>query len=441
MAHGARPAPRTVLEALIRHRNWSRQDFCDAFTRTAGQLGLDASVSPQHAGRWVAGRLKGMPYPAQARVLEHMFNVEAERLLASADHDPNRGPAAALSPMRWPIDPDQEITMAAEESARFAEFAEQTNIGPHTLEQFTADIKRIVTVYPNRPVYPLFVELRSLRDRAFQKLEGRQFPDQSRDLYLVAGVVGGMLANASFDLGRFDAAETQARTAFLCAELAGSNWLRAWIRGTQALIAYWEERPMAAVRLAEDGRRYTPESGTALVRLVSIQARAHGMLRDAKGVDAALGTAEAARGAVEADDDPGGMMAFPIAKQHMYASTARLWLGAADAARQAEGDASKAVRSYKADEREHRRLGELSLARLDVAAALLATNQVDGLLPEVRAVLRTAEDRPTDSVTRRLRQLDAALSRPRYGDNAVVQSLRDEMRSAIGLGARPAVSG
>lgn len=68
--------------------------------------------------------------------------------------------------------------MAVEESARFAEFAEQTNIGPHTLEQFTADIRRIVTVYPNRPIYPLFVELRSLRDRAFQKFEGRQFPDQ-----------------------------------------------------------------------------------------------------------------------------------------------------------------------------------------------------------------------------------------------------------------------
>jgi hypothetical protein len=440
MAHGARPAPRTVLEALVRQRNWSRQDFCDAFTQTAGQLGLGASVSPQHAGRWMAGSLKGMPYPAQARVLEHMFHVDAEHLLAIADHGPHGGSRGAPS-ARWPIDPDQEITMAAEESARFAEFAEQTNVGPHTLDQFSADITRIVAVYPNRPVYPLFVELRSLRDRAFQKLEGRQFPDQSRDLYLVAGVVGGVLANASFDLGRLDAAETQARTAFLCAELAGSNWLRAWIRGTQALIAYWEERPMAAVRLAEDGRRYTPESGTALVRLASIQARAHGMLRDAKGVDVALRTAESARSAVTVEDDPGGMMAFPVAKQHMYASTARLWLGAVDAARQAERDASQSVRSYEAADSDHRRLGELSLARLDVAAAHLATNQVDGLLPEVRAVLRTVEERPTDSVTRRLRQLDAALSRPRYGDNVVVQSLRDEMRSAIGLGARPAVSG
>ena len=112
-----------------------------------------------------------------------------------------------------------------------------------------------------------------------------------------------------------DAAQTQARTAFLCAELAGSNWLRAWIRGTQALVAYWDERPLAAIRLAEDGERHVPESGTAAVRLASIAARAHGMMRDNHAVDAALGRAEDARAAITSDDDPGGMMAFPVAKQ------------------------------------------------------------------------------------------------------------------------------
>jgi hypothetical protein len=121
----------------------------------------------------------------------------------------------------------REVAMAASESARFGQFAEQSNVGPHTLEQFRADLARIVTTYPNRPVYPLFVELRALRTRAFELLEGRQYPEQSRELYLVAGALCGVLANASFDLGWLPAAETQARTAFLCAELAGHNALRA----------------------------------------------------------------------------------------------------------------------------------------------------------------------------------------------------------------------
>lgn len=110
-----------------------------------------------------------------------------------------------------------------------------------------------MTSYPNRPVGPLFREVRALRDRAFEFLEGRQPPQYTRDLYVAADVLCGVLANASFDLGRYDAAETQARTAFMCGELAGHNGLRAWVRGLQALIAYWDGRPHDAVRLAEAG--------------------------------------------------------------------------------------------------------------------------------------------------------------------------------------------
>ena len=160
----------------------------------------------------------------------------------------------------------QEVEVAARESARFAQFVEASNVGPHTLEQFAEDITRIVTVYPNCAVYPLFVGLRELRDRAFGLIEGRQYPNQTRELYLVTGTICGVLSNASSDLGHLPAARTQARTAFLCAEMAGHNALRAWIRGTQALIAYWDDRPAEAVDLARDGYSYPPENGTAAVR-------------------------------------------------------------------------------------------------------------------------------------------------------------------------------
>jgi len=265
-----------LLEALVRQRRWSHQDFCDAYEEAAREIGLSLTVSPQHAGRWMGGKLKGLPYPSQRRVLEHLFGVDVARLFGPAGIELMKSDVVRGGPtdLGRPSNPNEEISMAADEAARIAQFAEQTNVGPHTLEQFQADVGRIVTQYPNRPVYPLFVELRTLRTRAFEKLEGRQFPTQTKDLYLITGVLCGVLANASFDLGRLDAAETQARTAFLCAELSGCNWLRAWIRGTQALIAYWDDRPLAAVQLAEDGRQYVPELGTALVRLAAIEARA-----------------------------------------------------------------------------------------------------------------------------------------------------------------------
>lgn len=69
-----------------------------------------------------------------------------------------------------------------------------------------------------------------------------------RELYYTAAA----LSSASFDLGNFAAAETHA---------ALSSWLRNWlvttgyggrIRGTQALIAYWDDRPAPACAQGAD---------------------------------------------------------------------------------------------------------------------------------------------------------------------------------------------
>jgi hypothetical protein len=335
----------------------------------------------------------------------------------------------------------REVVMAAAESARFGQFAEQSNVGPHTLEQFRADLARIVTTYPNRPVYPIFVELRALRNRAFELLEGRQYPEQSRELYLVAGVLCGVLANASFDLGWLPAAETQARTAFLCAELAGNNALRAWVRGTQSLVAYWDERPRAAVELAADGWRYVPETGTARVRLASIEARAHARLRDQRATENALARAEQARDEVRGADDPGGMLAFPLAKQSYCAATARLWLGGRDSYADAERNAIHAVELYEVDPPEQRRLGELCLARLDLAAARLGRDDLDGATEQLQDVLAIAAQRRIESVARRLDQVGRALQRPRYQTCALALDLHDQIRCFTRASAPPALPG
>jgi hypothetical protein len=335
---------------------------------------------------------------------------------------------------------EEEIDMAASEAARFARAIEQTNIGPHSVEQFFSDIRRVAAVYPNRPVYPTFVEIRQLSLRAFEKLEGRQFPEQSLDLYLVAGTLCGLQANACFDLGHLEAARTQARTGYLCAELAGSNWLRVWLRGMQSLIAYWNDDPLQAIALAEDGLKLVPERGTAAVRLAAIQARAYGRIHDAAGVRAALHTATQARESVQQQDDPGGMMSFPQAKQHLYAATAGLWLGDAAAIRQARKEAELAIEQYEQDPPEYRRLGELNLARLDLATARIALGDVEGMTEQVRLVLGVAGRRPTDSVARRLRQVAEALGRPRFVSQPVVQSLREEIAAYTKRTAIPAIS-
>lgn len=55
------------------------------------------------------------------------------------------------------------------------------------------------------------------RDRGFALLENHQYPRQSADLYAAAGYLCGLLAWMSSDLGQLHNADTQGRTAWLCA--------------------------------------------------------------------------------------------------------------------------------------------------------------------------------------------------------------------------------
>lgn len=441
--------PRTRLEQLVRQLRRTQGEFQQDFARTADQLGERLDMSARQVTRWMAGQVDSLPHAAACRVLEKMFGESAERLFGPPDPVSRREvatvgvaqpPLVSAEPVENLIT-EREVTMAAAESARFGQFAEQSNVGPHTLEQFHADLTRIVTTYPNRPVYPLFAELRELRNRAFELLDGRQHPQQSRELYLVTGVLCGVLANASFDLGWLHAAETQARTAFLCAELAGNNALRAWVRGTQSLVAYWDERPRAAVELAADGWRYVPETGTARVRLAAIEARAQARLRDRRATEDALARADQARAEVRGPDDPGGMLAFPLGKQSYCAATARLWLGGQDGYADAERDAVHAVDLYAADPPEQRRLGELCLARLDLAAARLGRDDLDGAADQLRDVLAIATQRRIESVMRRLHQVGRTLQRPKYQTCALALDLHDQIHSFNRISARPALPG
>ncbi|MBG0825786.1 XRE family transcriptional regulator [Planomonospora sp. ID91781] len=330
---------------------------------------------------------------------------------------------------------------AARESADFIGRAEQTNVGSHTLEQLRDDITRIVTTYPHRPVAPTFTEVLHLRNRAFELLEGRQYPGQTRELHLIAGVLCDILANASFDLGHLAAAQTQARAARLCAELADNNWLLSWVGGTQSLIAYWGNRPADAVALARSVWDHTPETGTVRVRLAALEARAHARLRDTSAADEALRRAEQAREQVRGDDEFGGMLSFPEGKESFYASTCQLWLGDVEAHRYREAErlAAAAVGWYEAAPPERRRIGEQCLAMLDLAAARLARGDLDGTVEVTQEVLSMGARRRTDSVAQRLQQLGTQLARPAHQNAPLALALREEIGVFCRTSAVPAL--
>ncbi|MGV9679153.1 hypothetical protein ACWDSJ_28060 [Nocardia sp. NPDC003482] len=458
-------APRTRLEQLLMKERLDTTDFLRRFKHTAAALAAEspasekpAVVSWSQARRWIKGEVKDLPYRASCRVLERMFErygSTAEELFGppiadhgsalvahlprTADPRPPSLPVSSVPLLAAETANADEIegltSMAAAESAAFSERAEQSNIGPHTLEQFHDDLTRIVSVYPNRPIYPLLVELRALASRAFALLDGRQPPARSRDLYLIAGTLCAVEANACFDLGSIHAAKTLARSAFMCGEMAEHHGLRAWVRGLQALIAYWDHEYEVAADLAERAyHQYSPETGTARVRLAATEARARGRLRDEQGTMDALRRAEQAREQVRGEDLPGGMMAFPPGKQAYSAASAYLWLGGDANFRQAERLAETSLELYLADPPERRRLGEMSLARLDLATARLSRDDLDGADEQIRDVLRTSTQRRVESTARRLRQISTQLDRPRYQTSTLATTIRDNILDVTTIG-------
>jgi tetratricopeptide (TPR) repeat protein len=324
---------------------------------------------------------------------------------------------------------EEEVIMAAaEQSAEFSEWAEATNVGTNTLDQFDQDIRTIARSYLRSHPLPLVLDTIRLRNRAFTLLEGRQHPNQSRRLYVIAGRACGLLAWMSGDVGRTAEAETQARTGWLCAEIADNDGLRAWIRATQSKSAYWDGRIHDSARLAEAGLECRA-SDTARVLLASLAARAWARLGRAEEAHAAIARASNEREAVTGEDEVGGLYGFSEAQQSYLAGSTYLYLKESTEALRA---ADRAVWLYEIGAPDERFYGAEMIALIDAATAHLQADELEGAIEKLNPVLELPPQQRLETFTTRLGEMREALRRNRYaGSRIAVDLLRhiEEFRS------------
>jgi hypothetical protein len=328
----------------------------------------------------------------------------------------------------WPPTTIAAVLAAdAADSARFARQAAATNTGPLALEQLDADVERLARCYVSRPLFDLFLEIRGLRAQVFELLSARQHPNQTRHLYLVAGQLCGLTTHVALDLGHYDAADTHARTALQCAELAAHPPLQAWVRSVQSLIAYWNGSDTRAVALAREGRTHR-STGTINARLCALEARALARLGDHHAAQQALADAEDARESIKDRDLVGGVFTFPEAKQATYAGTTYLALAGTSGLRRAIECSTRAIELYCAAPDVDRSSGDLLAAHLDLACAHLAAGDLAGATSEVELVLAAPPQRRTASIRSRMRALSGALSAPPYRGCLPAAGLHEQIR-------------
>lgn len=384
----------------------------------AVRLGVELST----VGRWERGTLTPQPWrrPQIAQVLGVSLE-RLEQLLATGAAGAVRAQPSQTAATAAPLDRSLSVADASD-AAQFSREVTATAASQQTLDQIGEQIRRLAAEYVFRPAAELFVDIRKLRDTVFQLLRSNRLPDQMRQLYLDASRVAGLQAHICLDLGQYRAAHTHARAAYLCADVAGHNGMRAWVRGLQSLISYWDGDLIDAVDLARDGARHCGH-GSVAARLPSLKARACAALGDKDNALAALDRADRARSTVVVDDDE-GLFTFPRAKQAVYTGTTLLTIGDRTSAARAARESSQALKLYEAAAPTDRSSGDMLAARLDLGNAYLLQDDLDGLRAQLDVVLAVPQVRRTASIVKRTADIGNRLDHSRYANSAQGQQLR-----------------
>lgn len=319
-------------------------------------------------------------------------------------------------------DPVLVSATAAEESARFLAWAETSNIGDLTLEQMHSEVQWIAHNYLKVPTLPLFTRARTIRDGAFGLLAGRQRPDQSRDLYTVAGWALTMLAWISTDLGWPDAADTHARAAWVCADNADHHGLRAWVRATQHTAAFWKGRFLDAARYAEDGLRYAA-TGSAEAFLSSAWALDLAKAGQISDACTALARARDATEVVEQRyDDLAGPFTCSADRAGGFWSDVYLALGQPV---NALTEADRAVAAFELVPVEQRSHGSERMARVQQVRAHLALSQLDGAYETLAPVLDTSPEYRVRPLVQHLGEVHTQAATCKQSDEPTLCAMRD----------------
>lgn len=413
------------LKAHRLARGWTVDAAVGAFHNMCHRQELGTrGLSSRSWLEWEAGSSPNADYQD---LLCRLFRCGPVQLGFARDYSPTPrnaprdvGPGTAL-PKENSADVDLRETTA------FARRVATSAINQVTLDELDNEIMRLARYYVSQPLAELLVEIRDLRQHIFGLIENNRHPDQIRHLYLIASRVCGLQTHTALDLGNYVAADAQARTARLCADLAGHNDSRAWVRATQSLIAYWDGRLAEAVEYARDGAPYAA-SGTVSVRLPSLEARACAALGDRDGALDALHAAERARECSSlSTGEIGGVFTFPAAKQAVYAGTTRLALDERGQTRRAIADSQQAIDLYQSRAPQDQSSGDLLAAHLDLASACLSGDDLDGTRTELDMVMGTPPERRTASIMRRAGKLRTTLSTRRYQQSPLARQMDEQI--------------
>jgi hypothetical protein len=365
---------KTLLQSLMIERHLTREQAIEALDRRARDMGVrDFALSLRQLDRWLAGDLATLPRPSLCRVVEAEFGYPVRRLLAVGG--PLVEPPSSPQPQGPRVQSavtSGEVESVLDVTARMG-WLGSVNAEDSTLDLLHAVAEDIIARYGAEGPSRLAPEVVRLRRHVQELLRGHQHPQQRLGLYALAGRLSAMLGYMAVNQARFMLAQAYCAEAFALASAAEDADLQAWVRGTESLSAYYQQRYADALELARDGQRHA-HGGPQSIRLaINGEARALGRLGDRRGVDEAVERAYAgvSRLPSRAGMSPCISLApYSEARVAANAATAYLSLGATSRVLDYAARIEAPVEESDVD-------WDRSLVRLDVATALIRQRRPD----------------------------------------------------------------
>jgi hypothetical protein len=250
-------------------------------------------------------------------------------------------------------------------------------------------------------------------------------PSRLADLYMAVGQVSGVLAYAALDLGDATSAAMHGAAAWHMANLVENDELRAWARGTQSLIARFNQEYVRAQLFAEEGLRFagTDESKARLLCAAAQCAanqgdagRTLGFIRDTQRVRDG-----------HASNGFDGIFGFPLAKQMYYFASSLMWLSDRESLTAAGKYAQEAIELWRQWPQDERIVDDEALAHVYLATIRLKLGEVEGAAEAVAPILEIPLERKTSWMRKRVSDMRKILGEEEAGDARSIISLRHKL--------------
>jgi transcriptional regulator with XRE-family HTH domain len=345
----------------------------------------------------------------------------------------NEAPQTGASHVR------REVLMAAHESSDRAENIGQPGIGDTTFEQLRADLIRLAGECDTGEPFPVFLEMRRVRDRIHRLLELRLWPREQTDLYFMIACLDGLMGRQAWRLGYPDAAEEFIRAGFAYAAAIDHRPLLGELRFKHARVAYNRRRDRDVQALCASGLSYV-SAGPVAFDLHCQQARAAARLGDGGQARQAVNAAHEAFNADHIDElvEIGGEFVCSTATHHYDAGAVLARVEGANS--EAEAEIGQALDLYSSGPEAGKTHSFTSKAhaRIDLALIRLRAGALDAAADELNRVLSLPPAQRADEIMTRLARVQSALREPIFRSSSQAQALDESIdefgRDAISAG-------